>query len=353
MARFAQYTLLAILFSLGFSAHAQSDKDWWNPFDWFSDEEEELLNLRPATLQEEAEARILYEDGLKAYEAGKRSKALGKFKKISSSYQRTIPAPDAMVGISRIQQDRKQWTKAFKTLQRTVLRYPDYEGFQTIVAEQFTIATALMNGARGRVLYVIPTFKNSKKAREFFETVIANAPYSDYAPLSLMNVAIISEKRDEPEYSIDALDRLINIYPDNMLAADAYYELAEVYSGLVEGPAYDQGSTRDAISYYEDFLILYPENGLVGSAESGLESMQEVYARSKYDLGEFYFLYRRNTSASLAFYNEAITVAPNSQTAAKAKIRVDAIKNGARPPRFSFGFGDVWKNITGPDRVND
>ena len=343
------FTFLVLAFAI---PHA-SQADWWNPLDWFNDEEEELLNLRPASLQEEAEARILFEDGQTAMQAGKTRRAYGKFKKITKDYQRTIPAPDAMLEMARIEQKRKKWNDSFRTLQRTIVRYPDYEGFQIIVAEQFKIATELMNGARGRVLGFIPTFKNSKKAREYYETVVANAPYSDYAPLALMNIAIISDKRDEPEYAIDSLDRLINIYPDNMLAPDAYFQLAAVFSSLVDGPAYDQGSTREAISYYEDFMILFPNSPLVGDAEAGLDNMREVYARSKFNLGEFYFLYRRNTTASLAFYNEAITVAPESKTAVQAQERVDYIKNGGRPPRFSFGFDDVWKNISGSERVKN
>ncbi|MEM7673327.1 MAG: outer membrane protein assembly factor BamD [Verrucomicrobiota bacterium] len=346
----SKITLLSLAILLMSSAVQAA---WWDPFNWFTDQEEELLNLRPASLEEEAEAKILFEDGQAALADGNEGRAFRRFKKISEDYIRTIPAPDALVEMSRIQQNRKQWNKAFETLQITLLRYPDYEGFQTIVAEQFKIATALMDGARGRFLWIIPTFKNSKKARQYFETVVANGPYSDYAPLALMNVAIVSDRRNEPEYAIDALDRMINIYPDNMLAADAYYQLAEVYSGLVEGPAYDQGSTREAISYYEDFLILFPDSPLIGDAESGLETMKEVYARSKYDLGEFYFVYRRNTTAALTFYNEAITVAPDSDSAASAQVRVDAIKNGARPPRFHFGFGDVWRNIRGHDLLDE
>ena len=45
-----------------------------------------------------------------------------------------------------------------------------------------------------------------------------------------------------------------------MLAPDAYYNMAQTYSNLVNGAEYDQGSTRQAISYYEDFLILFPQN---------------------------------------------------------------------------------------------
>ena len=343
------FAFLVLALAIPTATHA----DWWNPLDWFNDEEEELLNLRPATLEEEAEAKMIFAEGQNALAEGNTRKAYRRFKKITQDYQRTIPAPDAMVEMSRIEQKRHKWHNAFTTLQKTVLRYPDYEGFQIIVSEQFAIATALMNGARGRILGFIPTFKNSKKAREYYETVVANSPYSDYAPLALMNIAVISDQRDEPEYAIDALDRLINIYPDSIHAPDAYFQLAAVFAGLVDGPSYDQGSTREAISYYEDFMILFPDSSLIEDAESGMDNMREVYARSKFNLGEFYFLYRRNTTASLAFYNETITVAPESAAAVEAQARVDYIKNGGRPPRFSFGFNDVWKNIVGAESLDN
>ena len=55
-----------------------------------------------------------------------------------------------------------------------------------------------------------------------------------------------------------------------MLAPDAYYNMAQTYSNLVNGTEYDQGSTRQAISYYEDFLILFPQSSHLGQVESNL-----------------------------------------------------------------------------------
>ena len=43
-----------------------------------------------------------------------------------------------------------------------------------------------------------------------------------------------------------------------MVTSDAYLKLAETHAALVDGPLYDQGATNEAISYFEDYLILFP-----------------------------------------------------------------------------------------------
>ena len=345
ISKFRSFTLFFFALSLADGLCAA----WYDPFGWFTSREEEILNLRPATLEEEQEAARLYEDGLAALEVGKEGRAKGLFEKIADDYQRTIPAPDALMQIARIHMSRSKWHEAFEMTRITLIRYPDYEGFNDIVATQFEIATSLMDGARGRIFGIIPTFKSTRKARDYFEGVLRNGPFTEHAPLALMNIAKISVERDEPEFAIDALDRLINIYPDSTLAADAYLELARTYASLVDGTAYDQGATREAISYYEDFLILFPASSLVPEAEAGLSYMREIFAASKYNTGDFYFRFRKNTTAALAFYNEAITVGPNTHAANLARERIESIEAGARPPRFDMGMDSVWQNIRGGD----
>ena len=164
-----------------------------------------------------------------------------------------------------------------------------------------------------------------------FEQIVRNAPYSDYAPLALMNIALIYEQEQRPEDAIDTLDRLINYYPQSMLAPDAYYNMAQTYSNLVNGAEYDQGSTRQAISYYEDFLILFPQNSSLGEVESNLAAMEDLHARSRLNLGDFFYNYRSNNTAALVFYNETITIAPESEAAKEASARIADIEAGVRP----------------------
>jgi outer membrane protein assembly factor BamD len=151
---------------------------------------------------------------------------------------------------------------------------------------------------------------------------LVNAPYSDYAPLSLMNIARAHQKLDNTEAAIDALDRMINNYPQSLLAPDAYLKLAQTHAKLVDGPYYDQANTKESITYFEDFMILFPGDTNISAAEKGLDGMKQMLANSKMRIADFYFYRRKNYKAARVFYNEAITAYPESSIAQRAKLRL-------------------------------
>ena len=102
----------------------------------------------------------------------------------------------------------------------------------------------------------------------------------------------------------------------------------------MDGPEYDQGATREAISHFEDFLILYPDHPRIKEGEDGLAAMKSMQAQSHMVKGDFYFYKWKDYRAARVFYNEAITVAPESPEAAKAEEMLaridDRIKNIAK-----------------------
>lgn len=300
-----------------------------NPADWFTPEEPESLQRASTADQDSADA--LLGSAHAKFDAGKLGSANRRFKKIIKDYPQTDAAAEALFMRGRIYMSKERWVKAFESFQRIIQEHPGYENFDSVIVNQFDCATALMEGARGRLLWVFPGFKQYGVSSKQFEQIVRNAPYSDYAPLSLMNIALVSEKTEEPEEAIDALDRLISYYPQSMLAPDAYYNLADTYANLVQGYEYDQGSTRQAISYYEDFLILFPQSNYAGNVEANLANMENLLASSRLNLGDFYYLHRNNNTAALVFYNEAITIAPDSEAAAEANARIEDIEAGVRP----------------------
>jgi outer membrane protein assembly factor BamD len=157
---------------------------------------------------------------------------------------------------------------------------------------------------------------------------VATAPYSDYAPLSLMNAARGYRQIGEVEVAIDALDRMINTYPRSILTPDAYLKIAQAHASLVDGPYYDQASTKQAITYYEDYMILFPGDTGMIQAEKGLDDMKTTLAESKLTIANYYLKHRRNYKAAKVFYNEAITVYPDSAVAAEARsklVEIDAM----------------------------
>lgn len=264
-----------------------------------------------------------------AEERGSRGSAISSYNKVSNKYPNSIYAPEAYYRAARLYLARRQYTKAFDAFQQLIGRYPNTPRFNEVIGEQYRIASALLDGARSYYWGWLPGFKNREKGIEYFEFILMNAPYSDYAPLALMNIARGHQKLKQTEEAIDALDRMINTYPQSILAPDAYIQLAKTHASLVDGPAYDQASTKDAATYFEDFMILFPNDTNISSAAKGLSQMKTTLSESKITMGDFYFYKRDNFTAAKVFYNEAITIYPDSPVAEKAKKRLAEVENAA------------------------
>jgi len=254
--------------------------------------------------------------------------ALGNYEKVTKRFPNSVYAPEAFYRMAYVYLARHQYLKAFQSFQEIVMRYPNTTKFNQVIGEQYRIACELLDGARNRGWLILPGFRNRESSLGLFEQVLSNAPYSEYAPLSLMSEAKAFQTFGEYEESIDALDRMINTYPKSLLTPDAYLKMGQAYASLVEGPNYDQSATKEAITYFEDFVILYPGDPNIAAAEKGLGQMKTVLAESKLRIGEYYFKYRKNYKAARVFYNEAITDYPDSAIATRARtalVKVDAL----------------------------
>ncbi|MGC6506300.1 MAG: tetratricopeptide repeat protein [Coraliomargaritaceae bacterium] len=321
------------LFSFGLFVAAAANAGSFNPFSWLNNEDEQpvLEPIYESSEKDERAADAQLKKGIVKFDQGNLGSANRIFKSTIKKYSSTESAAEALYMRGQVYMARERWVKAFGFLQQIIDEHPRYKEFNKVLSAQFECATALMEGARGRIFGVLPAFKQYPEAIGQFEQIILNAPYGEYAPLSLMNIAFVAKEQDESEIAIDALDRLINYYPESTQAPDAYATLADIYASLVGSEEYDQGSTRQAISYYEDFLVLFPDSKNVGEVEANLRGMENLLAGSRLSLGDFYYLYRSNNTAALVFYNEAITIAPDSDAAIKAKERIKDIDSGVRP----------------------
>lgn len=319
MRRLSAFFVFALFLALSVSSRAELV---WTPGEGWRIEGGALSGLVGADARNALE---VMNKGRAAEEAGHNRTALRAYKRITKNYPNSIYAPEANYRTAQMYLARRQFYKAFETFQQIMTRYPNSDRFTEVLGEQYRIANRLADGERNYNWGIIPSFRSRERAITYFEWVIANAPYSDYAPLALMNVAKLHRRLNNTPYAIDALDRLINNYGQSLLAPDAYLELAKTHASLVDGPNYDQESTREAITYFEDFMILFPEDEGLATAQMGLDEMKSVFAESKIVLADYYFKYRRNYKGARVFYNEAITAFPNSAVAERARAQLDVI----------------------------
>lgn len=283
-------------------------------------------------------------------EAGRDSAARSLYQTVTKEFPETLYAAESWFQIGLLEEKGKNWERSFKAFQKVIDEYPGYGNFNRVVVAQYQVAEGLMQGNRVRFLGTIPIFRSPDTAISQFNKIIENAPFSEFAPLALFNIALLNRSRENPVGTIDALDRFINAYPRHFLLPDAYLLMAQTHASMVSGPEYDQGSTRDAISFYEDFLIQFPRNPRVAEAEEGLESMQEVLGRSKLLMGDWYYNYRANGKAATVLYNEVLSSAPGTFAAAVAQAQLNRIEAGETPPGV---FSRLWGSFGSRDIEDD
>ncbi|HXC01318.1 MAG TPA: tetratricopeptide repeat protein [Opitutaceae bacterium] len=326
------FTLIAIAASVLLTAHARADLVWTPEGGW----QLEGGVLSGLAETEGRNAIDLMNKGRAAEEKGHYSTAISYYTKAVKKYPNSIWAPEALYRTAHLRFLRKQYYKAFDDYQRIIGTYPNTKRFDEIIGRQYHIATILLNGGRNHFFFaLIPGFTNREKGVEDCEQVVLNAPYNTYSPLALLESASGQRRAGNIEEAIDALDRFINSYPQNIMAPDAYLKLAQMNAALVDGPDYDQASTKEAITYYQDFMILFPGDHNIGVAEQGLSDMKQTLAESKIKMADFYFYKRSNFVAARVFYNEAITSYPDSNVATLAKKRLAAVEAAAEKARNS------------------
>ncbi len=286
---------------------------------------------------------------------GNFSQAMSYYKIVVQEYPLSIFTPDAYLQLAILFKQDGQFSEAYRCLELIIKNYPSFEKYNAVISEEYDLASTIQKGARPYMWGWLPWFKDFSLAIKIYESVIENAPFSDYAPMALMNISLIANEIDKQEIAIDALDRIINSYPTSSLAPDAYLQMANTYREMVQGADYDQETVVKAMDFYQDFMILFPQNASIANAEAGFELMQDIHARSRLVMGDFYYYYRNNNKAASIFYNQAITVAPKSLAAAEAQAGLKKIANGEIAPmtivdiffgRYKRPSYDAYENET-------
>ena len=329
--RIGIFTTVLLAWAVIAGAVARADLVWEPATGWRA----EGGVLSPFLSSEEGKnAKTLMDAARRAEDAGQTSKAVKTYNKVIKKYSASVYAPEALFRTAKYYEQRRQYTKAFRNLQRIIAEHPAFPRFNEVLGAEYRIAEKLVNGARPLYFGIIPGFRQREKGIEFLEQVVTNAPYSDYAPISLMNASQAYKRTGDRDASIDALDRMINNYPESFLTPDAYLKLAGAQASITQGPAYDQASTQLALTYFQDYLILYPGDTEATVASQGFNDARTMLAESKMKMGDFYYKYRSNYKAAKIFYNEAITIHPESPVAERARgllATIEKIESGELP----------------------
>ncbi len=317
-------------------------------YDPYDDENAKEWFLEAVSLEKEGDLK----GALKTYE---------KFTKRRSDLvlrradKRILVGPESIFRASGIREDGGDWKTAFDYLQLIAEAYPQYD-FEKVASSLLRLAERLAKEKLPKKWGVIPRFRSGAEDRKRLSQIASLARGPRFAPRALMVLSEIALKDEKEEDAIDALEKLVNYYPESHFCEQAYFQLGKIYQDRVTGPSYDQGSTLKALNFFEDYLILFDnpppkskrettqafEQRLGDyakrkeAARKGRREMRQTLAASKLEIGAYlekygkYFLVRwreLGNGPALQFYNEAITIAPESDAAREAEQKVAELRN--------------------------
>jgi outer membrane protein assembly factor BamD len=159
------------------------------------------------------------------------------------------------------------------------------------------------------------------KAIEYFQEVIDNYPYSDFAILAELQIADIHFERGEYEEASSYYHDFVELHPNHPKVAYALYRNGLCSYNQMRAADRDQASTREAAAQFRALLERFPTSDMVADARIRLAECEDRLALQILDIADFYYAQDDFHSAARR-YEQAITTYPGHSTRARTMTRL-------------------------------
>ncbi len=298
-------------------------------------EEKKVLNSDALTTQEES-ARALLAKAQSQENSGKTRTARDAYKAITRSYPRTIAASEAQYHYARMLDLEKDDKKAFEAYQELVTNYRNATNFNEAIKRQYEIAEKLRTTNKKGFLGVGAAIQPSKLI-EMFDHISKSAPFTEFAPKSLLNIGYVRTELGETEAAITIFKSVVDRYAETEFAKEAQYQIFKLQGVTAEksnSPVKDRAQVEAGL----DFVNQNPEDQRANEIKSNLQSIEERSMEKLYNTGVFYEKSGKPDSARVYF--REVVKNPSTVWAAKAQERLNALDNMSVPVEKKAGvFG--------------
>ncbi|MFH1645573.1 MAG: outer membrane protein assembly factor BamD [Candidatus Omnitrophota bacterium] len=258
------------------------------------------------------------------FEAADYKKALPEFFKVIKHYKKSEAASEAQYYIGRCYEEMNKPYEGFLSYQKVIDNYPFTNRLDEIIKRQFDIGERLSRGEEIKFFGV--GFKAwPEKIVEVYKKVVANAPYSRYAPQAQFRIGELYKQLEFYDEARDAFQKIVEDYPDSELSPEAKFQVAICASNASGKSGYDQKLTKVAIEEFEEFAKAYPDSDLVKKAEEEKRVLSSKRVDSYLKIAKFYERSGKIESAIL-YYNKVVEESPDSEVAAQAFERIKILE---------------------------
>jgi len=280
----------------------------------------------------------------KAYESsGKNRQARDTYKSISQNYGRTDAGTEAKFGYARMLEAEGEGRKAFEQYQELISNHRNTPNFNEAVKRQYGIAEGLRSNDR-KGLFGVGAAIQPSKLIEMFEQISTSAPFTEYAPKSLLAIGYVRSDVGEMDQAIAAFQKVVDKYPETETAKEAQYQIFKLRGVTAEksnSPVKDRAQVEAGL----DFVNQNPEDQRANEIKSDLQSIDERSMEKLYNTGMFYEKSGKPDSARV-YYREVVKN-PNTTWAPKAQERLtilDGQPNTVEKKAGMFGPNPLKKD---------
>ncbi len=280
-------------------------------------EEKKVLSAEELTSQEgRAETDLAKAKG---YEAnGKNRQARDTYKSICTNYPRTNAGMEARFGYGRMLEAEGEGRKAFDVYQELIANHRNSPHFNEAVQRQFNITDGLRNSKRKGFLGIGAAAQPSKLV-EMFEKISVSAPFTEWAPKSLLNAGYVKSDAGEMDPAIAFFQKVVDKYPDTEFAKEAQFQIFKLRGVTAEksnSPVKDRAQVEAGL----DFVNQNPQDQRAAEVKTDMQAIEERSMEKLYNTGVFYEKSGKPESARVYF--REVVKSPNTPWAAKAQERL-------------------------------
>lgn len=178
------------------------------------------------------------------------------------------------------------------------------------------------------------TFGHAVEAYQRIRLHDPTGPLADHSIMAMGNGYFVRNQFENAAWNYDLLRRE---YPDSKYQLEAHLLGLQAKKHIYQGSYYDGKPLEEAGEIVDQALTLFPER--LGQEQDRLVRNQaqivEQRAMRDYDMGQFYEA-KRCYGASRYYYNLVLDQFPNSQTAERARQRIEAIRDKPDEPPNHF-----------------
>ena len=235
-------------------------------------------------------------------------------------------APRAAYLVGRCQEIDGKSEAAFNTYQNIIEKYPKSTQYNEVLWRQFLIAGRFLDGEWFKIWNLIPLYPSMDETAKLYDKIVANGPYSEVAAHAQLNIGAAREKQKNYADAVRAYNTAADRYNSQpLIAADAMYRAGFALQKQADTAEYDQSSAAQAISAYTDFMVVFPDDKRVATAQTAITKLKAEQVRGSFEIAKFYEK-NHKWAGAIIYYNDVLQLDANSPLAAQARERIDVLK---------------------------